>query len=166
MTQHKFILSLGLLSVTLGQAAQPARAADQTVPGAGNATAVALSSKSPMVQSAKEFLLERIKKIDNATTRAITLDAIANPSTCVAHRAGLTESQKDAILQELVAAGLVDTRDDATFPNGLKAGIFPPLLEDHSACPKLPEDALMRSSSSNVVAAANSERTSEGSNAA
>src|SRR5712692_1988328 len=139
MTQQKHILCLGLLSVTLGQAAQPARAADQTVPGAGNATAITLSSKSPMVQSAREFLLERIKKIDNPTTRAITLDAIANPTTCVAHRAGLTESQKDTILQELVAAGLVDTRDDATFPNGLKAGVFPPLLEDHSACPKLPQ---------------------------
>src|SRR5712691_6896060 len=139
MTQLKHILCLGLASVTLGQAAQPARAADQTVPGAGNATAIALSSKSPMVQSAKEFLLERIKKIDNPTTRAITLDAIANPTTCVAHRAGLTESQKDTILQELIVAGLVDTRDDATFPNGLKAGVFPPLLEDNSACPKLPQ---------------------------
>src|SRR6266849_5518649 len=139
MTQLKHILCLGLLSVTLGQAAQPARAADQTVPGAGNATAITLSSKSPMVQSAREFLLARIKKIDNPTTRAITLDAIANPTTCVAHRAGLTESQKDTILQELVAAGLVDTRDDATFPNGLKAGVFPPLLADHSACPKLPQ---------------------------
>src|SRR2546422_7833872 len=114
MSQLRNTLCLGLLSVTLGLAAQPARAADQTVPGAGNATAIALSSKSPMVQSAKEFLLERIKKIDNATTRASTLDAIANPTTCVAHRAGLTESQKDAILQELTAAGLVDTRDDAT----------------------------------------------------
>ena len=139
MSQLRNTLCLGLLSVTLGLAAQPARAADQTVPGAGNATAIALSSKSPMVQSAKEFLLERIKKIDNATTRASTLDAIANPTTCVAHRAGLTESQKDAILQELVAAGLVDTRDDATFPSGLKAGVFPPLLEDGSACPKLPQ---------------------------
>ncbi len=139
MTQLKHTLCLGLLSVTLGLAAEPARAADQTVPGTGNATAIALSSKSPMVQSAKEFLLERIKKIDNATTRAITQDAIANPTTCVAHRAGLTEGQKDAILQELVAAGLVDTRDDATFPNGLKAGVFPPLLEDGSVCPKLPQ---------------------------
>ncbi len=124
MTQLKHTLCLGLLSVTLGLAVEPARAADQTVPGAGNTTAIALSTKSPMVQSAKEFLLERIKKIDNATTRAITQDAIANPTTCVAHRAGLTEGQKDAILQELVAAGLLDTRDDATFPNGLKAGVF------------------------------------------
>ncbi len=44
MTQLKNTLCLGLLSVTLGLAAQPARAADQTVPGAGNATAIALSS--------------------------------------------------------------------------------------------------------------------------
>src|SRR5260370_11371478 len=135
MTQLKYTLCLGLLGVTLGLAVLPARAQDQSVPGAGNTTAIALSSESPMVQSAKEFLLERIKKIDNATIRAITLDAIANPTSCVAHRAGLTESQKDTILQELVAAGLVDTRDDATFPNGLKAGGISPLLTGHSACP-------------------------------
>src|SRR3989442_3496830 len=139
MSQLRNTLCLGLLSVTLGLAAQLARATDQTVPGAGSATAIALSSKSPMVQSAKEFLWERIKKIDNATTRAITLDAIANPTTCVTHRAYLTESQKHAILQELIAAGLVDTRDDSTFPGGLKAGVFPPLLEDGSACPRLPQ---------------------------
>ena len=139
MTQLKYTLCLGLLGVTLGLAVLPARAQDQSVPGAGNATAIALSSESPMVQSAKEFLLERIKKIDNDTIRAITLDAIANPTTCVTHRAGLKESEKDAILQELIAAGLVDVRDDAAFPNGLKAGLFPPLLEDGSACPKLPQ---------------------------
>jgi hypothetical protein len=50
MTQLKDTLGLGLLSVTLGLAAVlPARAQDQTVPGAGNATAIALSNKSPMV---------------------------------------------------------------------------------------------------------------------
>jgi len=139
MTHLKHTLCLGLLSVTLGLAAEPARAADQTVPGTGNATAIALSSKSPMVQSAREFLLERIKKIDDAAIRTITLDAIANPTTCVTHRAGLKDSQKDAILQALIAAGLVDTRDDATFPNGLKAGLFPPLFEDDGPCPKLPQ---------------------------
>src|SRR5260370_8116486 len=139
MTQLKHTLCLGLLSVTLGLAAEPARAADQTVPGTGNATAIALSSKSPMVQSAREFLLERIKKIDDAGIRHITVDAIANATNCVTHRAGLKDSQKDAILQALIAAGLVDTRDDATFPNGLKAGLFPPLFEDDGPCPKLPQ---------------------------
>ncbi len=45
MTQLKNTLGLGLLSVTLGLVVFPARAQDQTVPGAGNATAVALSNK-------------------------------------------------------------------------------------------------------------------------
>src|SRR5229473_2006159 len=139
MTQLKNTLSLGLLSVTLGLAVLPARAQDQTVPGAGNAAAMALSNKSPMVQSAREFLLKNIKRIDDASVRAVTLDAIANPATCVTHRAGLKDSQKDTILQELIAAGLVDVRDNSAFPGGLKAGVFPPLLDDGDACPKLPQ---------------------------
>jgi hypothetical protein len=140
MTQLKDTLGLGLLSVTLGLAAVlPARAQDQTVPGAGNATAIALNNKSPMVQSAREFLLKNIKRIDDASVRAITLDAIANPTTCVAHRAGLKESDKNAILQNLITAGLVDVRDNSNFPGGLKAGVFPPLLDDGESCPKLPQ---------------------------
>jgi len=139
MTQLKDTLGLGLLSVALGLAVLPARAQDQTVPGAGNATAIALSNKSPMVQSAKEFLLRNIKRIDDASVRAVTLDAIANPTTCVAHRAGLKESDKNAILQNLITAGLVDVRDNSNFPGGLKAGVFPPLLDDGESCPKLPQ---------------------------
>src|SRR6266568_723585 len=139
MTQLKDTLGLGLLSVALGLAVLPARAQDQTVPGAGNATAIALSNKSPMVQSAKEFLLRNIKRIDDASVRAITLDAIANPTTCVAHRAGLKENDKNAILQNLITARLVDVRDNSNFPGGLKAGVFPPLLDDGESCPKLPQ---------------------------
>jgi hypothetical protein len=139
MTQLKSTLGLGLLSVTLGLVVFPARAQDQTVPGAGNAAAVALSNKSPMVQSAKDLLLKNTKKIDDASIKAITLDAIGNPTTCVAHRVGLQENDKNTILQELIAAGLVDVRDNSTFPGGLKAGVFPPLLDDGSACPKLPQ---------------------------
>src|SRR5260370_6116403 len=101
MTQLKYTLSLGLLSVTLGLAVLPARAQDQTVPGAGNAAAIALSNKSPMVQSAREYLLKNIKRIDDASVRAITPDAIANPVTCVTHRAWVKDSQKDTILPEL-----------------------------------------------------------------
>jgi hypothetical protein len=139
MTQLKNTLCLGLLSATLGLAAQPARAADQTVPGAGNATAMALSSKSPMVQSAREFLLGQINNIGNATIRAATLDAVANPQTCVTHRAGLTATGKQTIVQQLIAAGLVDTADGSAFPGGLIAGVFPPLLNDGSTCPQLPQ---------------------------
>jgi len=132
-------LSHGLLGVTLALAVLPARAQNQTVPGPGNAAAVNLSNKSPMVQSAKEYLLKNIKNIGDAGVRAVTLDAISNPTTCVAHRAGVDDVQKDAILQQLIAAGLVDVRDNGSFPGGLKAGVFPPLLADGEPCPKLPQ---------------------------
>src|SRR5258708_30559803 len=124
MTQLRNPLGVGLRRVTVGLAVLPARAQDQTVPGAGNATAITLSNKSPMVQSAKQFLLNNINRIDDASVRAITLDAIANPTTCVAHRASLKVSDKNAILQAMIAAGLVDVRDNSTVPGGLSAGMF------------------------------------------
>lgn len=139
MRKLKYTLYFGLLTLFLNVPGQPARGADQTVPGAGNAAAVTLSSKSPMVQSAKEFLVGRINSIGNSTIRVITLDAIANPATCVDHRAGLQDADKDAILQRLIAAGLVAASDDATFPGGLRAGLFPPLVNDGSPCPQLPQ---------------------------
>jgi len=139
MTKLKHSLYSGLLTLILTLPGQPAMGADQTVPGAGNAAAVTLSNKSPMVQSAKEFLVGRINSIGNSGIRAITFDAIANPATCVAHRAGLQDADKSAILQRLAAAGLVDTRDDSTFPGGLRAGLFPPLVNDGSPCPQLPQ---------------------------
>jgi hypothetical protein len=139
MNQPKGVLCLGLLGAIFGWAAQPARAADQTVPGPGNAAAMSLSNKSPMVQSAREFLIKNIKQIDNDDIQSATFDAIANPKTCVTHRAGVRDSDKDAILQKLLAAHLVDPNDNATFPGGLRAGVFPPLLEDGSACPQIPQ---------------------------
>jgi hypothetical protein len=139
MTKVKYSLYLAVLTLTLSLPGQPAQGADQTVPGAGNAAAVTLSNKSPMVQSAKQFLVARVNSIDDSRIRAITFDAITNPATCVAHRGSLKDADKGAILQALVVAGLVDTRDDSTFPGGLKAGVFPPLLNDGSTCPQLPQ---------------------------
>src|SRR5438034_1374992 len=115
MTKLKYSLYLAVLTMTLSLPGQPAQGADQTVPGAGNDAAVTLSNKSPMVQSAKEFLVAHLNSIDNSSIRVITLDAIANPSTCVAHRGGVKDVDKSAILHALIAAGLVDTRDDNTF---------------------------------------------------
>jgi hypothetical protein len=117
----------------------PALAQNQTVPGAGNQNAIDLSSRSPMVQSAFQFLIEQAKRIDDAELREETLDAISNPDTCVRHRAGLSDADKDRILQSLISAGLVNPADGAGIPGGLKAGVFPPLLNDGSACPHLPQ---------------------------
>src|SRR6516164_5309704 len=116
-----------------------AMAQNQTVPGAGNQNAVDLSSKSPLVQSAYRFLISQAERIQDAKLRHETLDAITNPATCVQHRAGLTDSDKNKILQSLITAGLVNVNDAASFPGGLKAGVFPPVLNDGSACPHLPQ---------------------------
>jgi hypothetical protein len=113
--------------------------AQQTTPGAGNANAVTLAQKSPIVQSAFRFLLAQTDSLKDRHLRQQTEDAIGNPKTCVQHRAGITPAKKAALLQQLLAAGLVDPNDDATFPGGLLAGVFPPILNEGSACPQLPQ---------------------------
>src|SRR5262245_4701306 len=95
-------------------AAATACAADQTVAGAGNALAEKIAAGSQLVQSAKESSLNNARQIQNANIRTTTLDAIANPSTCVAHRAGVDEAKKDAILQNLLNAGLINPADAAS----------------------------------------------------
>ena len=111
----------------------------QAQPGAGNANAIALSQKSPEVQSAYQFLISQAHKLKDKKLRTETLDAISNPQTCVAHRAGVDANKKNAILQQLTAAGLVDPNDNATFPGGLLAGVFPPIEREGSKCPRLPQ---------------------------
>ena len=110
---------------------------DQTKPGAGNAAAIALAKKSPIVQSAYQFLLSQAARIQHATLRKQTLDALGDP--CIRHRANLGEAQKDAIVRTLVSQGLVNPANAATITGGVKAGIFPPVLNDGSACPRLPQ---------------------------
>lgn len=112
---------------------------NQLTPGAGNTTAIELAQSSPLVQSAQKFLVQQTRQIQTVNLRRATLDAINNPRTCIMHRAGVTDSQKQAILQQLIQAGLVDPADNSTFPGGLIAGVFPPVLQDGSACPQLPQ---------------------------
>ncbi|MBO9663506.1 hypothetical protein [Dokdonella sp.] len=121
-------------------AALPALAADQTVPGQGNADAVRLADRSPLVRSAHQFLIEQAYKIRQPAVRRETLDILTNPRTCVRHRVGLaSDAAKDAVVAQLVDAGLVKVDDAATFPGGLRAAIFPPVLNESSSCPQLPQ---------------------------
>ena len=113
--------------------------ADQTRIGEGNATAIAIASKSPMVKSAFALLQGQARKIRDAHAREATLDAIANPDTCIAHRAGLDAAAKLAVVHQLVDAGLLDEAEDHDFPGGLVAGVFPPVRDDGSKCPHLPQ---------------------------
>ena len=110
---------------------------DQTKPGAGNTAAIALAKKSPIVQFAYQFLLSQAERIQDAKLRKETLDALTNP--CIRHRANLSEAQKDAIVATLISQGLVNPANASGITGGVKAGVFPPVLNDGSSCPRLPQ---------------------------
>jgi hypothetical protein len=113
-------------------------AADQTQIGAGNARAEQIGSESPLVQSAKRLLIDNAKQIEDRRLRDTTLDAFTNPHTCVFHRIHVTDAVKDQIIAQLEQAGLVNPADAASITGGLKAGVFPPIRDENSACPHLP----------------------------
>jgi hypothetical protein len=108
--------------------------------GAGNGNAVALAKKSPAVQTAYNFLIAQAQQLQDDNLRNQTLDAISNAATCVKHRANVSPTMQQAIVQQLLAAGLADPADNATFPGGLLAGIYPAIVNDGSACPTLPQE--------------------------
>ena len=116
-----------------------ATAQSPVAPGVGNATAESIAKNSPFASSAYQFVLEQADQLHNEKLRAQTHDALANPDTCIQHRANLTPARKQAIVQELLAAGLLSAKDDAAFPGGLLAGVFPPVRDDGTPCPKLPQ---------------------------
>ena len=130
--------SCGLAAVILSFAVSFS-SAQQIQPGAGNAAAVALAQKSPEVQSAYNFLLDQARQLKNAKLRTQTLDALSNPRTCITHRAGVDANKKNDILQQLVTAGLINPADGAAFPGGALAGVFPPVVDEGSKCPHLPQ---------------------------
>lgn len=128
-----------LLALSLSLSFYPLHAQDQNALGTGNQQAVELATKSPTVQHAYHFLVAQAKKIHNQKLRKETLDALSNPQTCIRHRTGLTMEDKEHILQNLVQAGLADPNDQTTIPGGMMAGVFPPVLDDGTACPHLPQ---------------------------
>jgi len=115
-----------------------AHAADQTQVGAGNVRAEQIGPASPLVRSAAELLEDNAQRIEDAQLRAATLDSFLNPHTCIRHRAHVTDAVKTQIIATLIAQNLVNPPDAAPISGGLKAGIFPPVINDGSACPLLP----------------------------
>lgn len=138
MRARKIALT-GCALLALGVAGRPARAADQTVPGAGNADAAATAARSPLVRSALLRLQEEISLVADRRLRVQTQDALFNPQTCIQHRAGLDDAGRAAILSRLLAAGLYSPADAAAFPGGAAAGVFPPVHDEGRACPHLPQ---------------------------
>jgi hypothetical protein len=115
------------------------RAADQTVLGAGNAAAARIASSSPLVRSARRLISRHIGRIANAKLAHIIGDLVDNSRVCVRHRASETAESKQAVIDQLTAAGLIAPADAAVFPGGASAGVLPPLLDAGTACPHLPQ---------------------------
>jgi len=115
-----------------------AHAADQTQLGAGNARAEQIGAGSPLVRSAVELLEHNAQAIEDDTLRDATLDSFLNHHTCIRHRANVTDAAKNEIITALTTHGLVNPADAASITGGLKAGIFPPVVQDGTACPTLP----------------------------
>ena len=147
-------LTKNILGATLLVAitAVSAMAGDQTVVGAGNKDAEGIARKSPMVRSAVEFVLTQAGRIKDDKLRNETLDALGNPNTCIHHRKNLTDAQKNAILQTLIAQGLVNPNDPSalSITGGAKAGVFPPVVDDGTACPHLPQPFISAPGSTSV----------------
>ena len=133
------IRTLGLTAAALLLMSALASGADQTRMGAGNDGALAIAEKSPLINSAMGFLRQAAEHIGDPKLKRETLDAFTKPNTCIAHRANLTGKDKAAILKALTDAGLLNSADGREFPGGLQAGIFPPVSDDGTACPHLPQ---------------------------
>jgi hypothetical protein len=130
----KFLLA-GALAAAVGA---QALAVDQTVPGTGNAEAMQVAGASPLVQGKVRYLEKEAATIGDQAVRDATLDAIGH-APCVQHRAGVDAAKKKALLDRLAAEGLYAPADASAFPGGASAGIFPPVLDEGSSCPKLPQ---------------------------
>jgi len=136
----RHLLGLTAIAGAVVVLANPALAADQTQPGAGNAAALQLARQSPLVQSAMRFLGAQAEQIHDRTLRAATLDILKNPRTCALHRRGLASAQaQDAVIRTLTDQGLVNAADAAAFPAGVRVAIFPPILQADADCPQLPQ---------------------------
>ena len=120
----------------------PATAADMPAIGAWNAGALKVAEGSPLATSALALIKAQAAKIGNESLRKATEDAAFNSETCIMHRANLDDAKKQGIIDKLKAEGLIDEADAARIPGGLMAGIFPPVREDGTACPKLPQPFL------------------------
>lgn len=101
---------------------------------AAPADPAALAAASPLTREALARLRADVDTLHNPALKAATADALFNPATCVAHRAHLTDADRQAIADRLVAEGLADAAGPA---GGLIAGLFPALPGDGGPCPHL-----------------------------
>ena len=114
-------------------------AADQTVVGAGNARAMQLAKSSPLVTSSMQLLKDNLGEIPSVAVRNHLAELMDQDKACIQSRANLAASDKARLLAELDQAGLVDHAEATRIQGGLLAGVFPPVAEDGTKCPKMPQ---------------------------
>lgn len=107
--------------------------------GAGNSRAIGLASASPLVQSARKILVDRLRDIRSSQLRTNLTELMDKDKACIRHRAGLQDANKQRIVEQLTAAGLMDPADGASIEGGLIAGVFPGIEADGSDCPRMPQ---------------------------
>lgn len=100
--------------------------------GLGNEGATAIAAASPSVQRAYSGLKAAAENIGDRKLAETTRDGL-EPATCIAHRAGLTDKDKRAIVAALIAHGLLKAAENLT------DGVFPPVVADGSTCPHVPQ---------------------------
>jgi hypothetical protein len=137
--RKNFAIEMAIVSLVSGGLTSAARAADQTVPGAGNDDAARLASSSALVQSARQLISNRISRIGDRTLARNVYELVENRQVCIRHRTAETAASKQAIVDKLSAAGLYAAADAAVFPGGALSGVLPPVLDAGSACPHLPQ---------------------------
>lgn len=133
--QFTLAATLALLSLAIPQA----HSADMPAMGPWNAGAAKTAEASRLAQSAMAMIKGEIAQIGDENLRNATQDAVFNADTCIRHRAGLDDAKKQAIVDKLTVEGLIDATEAGRIPGGLLAGVFPPVRDDGSACPKLPQ---------------------------
>ena len=131
-------LSVAVLTLSAVQS----HAADAPAMGPWNGGAARVAEGSALALSTLAFIRAEAAKIGNEALRKATEDAVFNAETCVKHRIGIDEAKKQGILDKLKAEGLIDESEAGRIPGGLLAGIFPPLRDEMTACPKLPQPYL------------------------
>jgi hypothetical protein len=138
--KSKFRGSRALITCTfvLG-CAQLSCAADQTVVGAGNARAMQLAKSSPLVMSSLQLLKSNLVEIPSVPVRTQLAELMDHDKACIKSRANLTAEDKAKLLVELDRAGLIDHSEATRVQGGVMAGIFPPIADDGSSCPKMPQ---------------------------
>jgi hypothetical protein len=113
--------------------------AHAAAPGSGNALATSTAHASPLVTRTRHDLRLLAAGLRDPVLRRLTVDAIDNPDTCIRHRAHLDTAAAGAIVDQLIAAHLLGATPDTATRAALINAVFPPVRDQGSACPHLPQ---------------------------